>query len=61
MSFEQFKKQLRNSDLYVDYKNVRFESGTAKATVLNYALLRQRCEITGFTGIDALPLNNEHN
>jgi hypothetical protein len=61
LSFEQFKKQLRNSDLYVDYKNVRFESGTAKATVLNYALLRQRCEITGFTGIDALPLNEEHN
>jgi hypothetical protein len=61
LGYEQFKKQLRNSDLYADYKNVRFESGLAKATILNYALLRQRCEITGFSGTDAQPLNNEHN
>lgn len=61
LSYEQFKKQLKNSDLYVDYKNVRFESGAAKATILNYALLRQRCDITGFFGTDVPPLDNVHN
>ena len=56
LSFEQFKKQLRNSDLFVESKNVRFESGTARAYLLNARILRQRCDISGFIGTDNEPL-----
>lgn len=56
LSFEQFKKQLRNSDLYVESKNVRFESGTARAYLLDARILRQRCDISGFIGTDTEPL-----
>ena len=56
LSFEQFKKQLRNSELFAGYRAVLFDSGIAKATILDYKILCQRCDISGFSGTDAEPL-----
>jgi len=44
LEYRQFTKQLRNSDLFVAYKPVNFNNITTKAYVLNYALLRERCD-----------------
>ena len=56
LPYNQFIKQLKKSDLFVGYKTVRIGPGTPKAYVLNYELIRQRCDVTGFLGTDVPPL-----
>lgn len=56
LPYGQFMKQLRKSDLYIETKVVRFGDDTKKAVILNYPLLRQRCEIEGFLHAQIEPL-----
>ena len=56
LPYNQFIKQLKKSDLFVGYKTARIGPGTPKAYVLNYELIRQRCDVTGFLGTDVPPL-----
>ncbi len=49
-------KQLRKSDLFVENKTVRFGDDPKKATVLNFALMKQRCDVDGFLGAQIEPL-----
>ena len=56
LPYNQFIKQLKKSDLFVGYKTARIGHGTPKAYVLNYELIRQRCDVTGFLGTDVPPL-----
>ena len=51
-----FKRDLVKSDLYIITKNVRFSDDTKRAHVLNYEMLKKRCEITGFGRHGATPL-----
>ena len=48
LEYRQFTKQLRGSDLFLDYKPVGFENGLARAFVLDYTALRARCDIDNF-------------
>ena len=57
LSYNQFVKQLKKSDLFLAFKTVRFCGGTPKAYVLDYELIRQRCNVSGFLGTDVPPLN----
>jgi hypothetical protein len=50
LTYSQFTKQLRSSDLFVAYKPVRFEDGPARAFVLDYAAVRERCDLESFNG-----------
>jgi len=56
LPYSQFMKQLRKSDLYIADRAVLFEDARHKAVLLNYELLRQRCDIEGFlaTGVEPL-------
>ncbi|SDN06952.1 DNA primase [Acetanaerobacterium elongatum] len=56
LPYAQFLKQLRNSDLFITYKQVRFPDCNAKAYVLDFGLLQQRTDITNFNGSDIEPL-----
>lgn len=56
LPYTQFLKQLRNSDLFVTYKQVRFPDISAKAYVLDFGLLQQRSDIVNFDGTDIEPL-----
>ena len=56
LPYNQFIKQVKKSDLFVGYKTARIGPGTPKAYVLNYELIRQRCDVTGFLGTDVPPL-----
>jgi putative DNA primase/helicase len=56
LPYSQFIKQLRKSDLFIENKTVRFNDAPKKATVLNYALMRQRCDVDGFLGAQIEPL-----
>ena len=56
LPYNQFIKQLKKTDLFVGYKTARIGHGTPKAYVLNYELIRQRCDVTGFLGTDVPPL-----
>ena len=56
LPYNQFIKQVKKSDLFVGYKTARIGHGTPKAYVLNYELIRQRCDVTGFLGTDVPPL-----
>lgn len=49
-------KQLRKSDLYLETRNVRIGEDQRKAVLLNYALLRQRCDVDGFLKSQVEPL-----
>jgi len=49
LNYEQFKKQLRHSDLFVEYKAVAFDSGTVKAHVLDFPEILRRCDLTDFS------------
>ena len=57
LSYNQFVKQLKKSDLFLAFKTVRIGGGTPKAYVLDYGLIRQRCNVSGFLGTDVPPLN----
>ena len=56
LTYSQFMRQLRNSDLYIMTKVVRFGSETKKAVVLNYEVLSQRCDVSGFNTSGIVPL-----
>ncbi len=56
LPYTQFMKQLRKSDLYIETKVIRFGDDTRKAVVLNYSLLRERCDIEGFLHSQIEPL-----
>ena len=60
LPFSQFMKQLRKSDLYLETKTVRFEDTPKNAIVLNYPLLRSRCDIEGFLQSQIEPLNGRN-
>jgi len=59
LEYRQFTKQLRNSDLFVAYKPVKFANTTAHAFVLNYMSLLERCDIQGFDHINTIPEEEE--
>ena len=56
LPYAQFMKQLRKSDLYLETRNVRIGEEQRKAVLLNYALLRQRCDVDGFLKSQVEPL-----
>lgn len=56
LPYNQFIKQLKKSDLFLAFKTVRMGSGTPKAYVLDYELIQQRCNVSGFLGTDVPPL-----
>lgn len=58
LSYSQFMRQLRRSDLYVDDRAVRLGNENRKAVVLNYRLLLQRCDISGFMNTEVMPLRD---
>lgn len=57
LSYNQFVKQLKKSDLFLAFKTVRIGGGTPKAYVLDYELIQQRCNVSGFLGTDVPPLH----
>lgn len=59
LPYTQFMKQLRKSDLYVGDRAVMFADTSRKAVLLNYDLLRQRCDIEGFLQSQVEPLTGE--
>lgn len=59
LPYAQFMRQLRKSDLYVESRAVRFGSDTRKAILLDYRLLRQRCDVSGFMGTEIKPLSGD--
>lgn len=56
LPYNQFIKQLKKSDLFIAYKSFRIGGGTPKAYVLDYDLIRRRCDVSGFLGTDVPPL-----
>lgn len=48
LTYAQFMKQLRKSDLFVETKPMRFADVVKKVVVLNYELLQKRCDVEGF-------------
>ena len=56
LSYEEFMKQLKKSDLYLETKVVRFGDTTKKAAVLNDKALRERCDIESFLQAQGEPL-----
>ena len=57
LSYNQFVKQLKKSDLFLAFKTVRIGSATPKAYVLDYEMIQQRCNVSGFLGTDVPPLH----
>ena len=57
LPYSQFKKQLMHSDLFVQ-ANVQKRIGTEsrKAWIVDYALLRTRCDVAGFEEGRVAPL-----
>ena len=58
LPYAQFMKQLRKSDLYTCDRTVRMGDVRKKTVLLNYALLRQRCDVDGFLGTQIEPLTS---
>ncbi len=58
LTYTQFMKQLRNSDLYIQDRTTRFPGGVAMASVLNLTLLMERCDMDNHRG-DVEPLNRK--
>jgi hypothetical protein len=49
LQYNQFLKQLRKSELFVETRAVRFAGGEPKkAHILNYARVREVCDVEGF-------------
>lgn len=58
LPYAQFMKQLRKSDLFVETRTVRFGDDPKKAVILNYELLRKKCDVDGFLHSYAVPLSS---
>lgn len=56
LEYRQFLKQLKNSDLFVEYKTVRFRDDVHKAYVLDFTELTSRCDVEKFTENGIRPL-----
>ena len=57
LQYNQFMKQLRKSDLFVEMRTVRMGSGDPKkAAVLDYEAIRQKSEVDGFIKTQVVPL-----
>lgn len=57
LQYNQFMKQLRKSDLFVEMKAIRMGSGDLKkAAVLDYAEMKKRCDVDGFIRSQIVPL-----
>jgi len=52
LEYRQFTKQLRGSDLFVAYRTVAFSNTHARAFVLDYRLVLERCDIDGFDQVN---------
>ena len=52
LGYSQFLKQMKNSDLFIEHKDVWFDSGNVKATILNFSEILDRCDLTTFSGSD---------
>ena len=59
LTYPQFMRQLWKSDLYVETKAVRFSGDVRKAAVLNYEILKRRCDVSGFMGTEIEPLEGK--
>ena len=59
LTYAQFMRQLRKSDLFVEDRSVRFNSGIRWAVVMNYATMKQRCDVAGFSGDGIEPLRSD--
>lgn len=57
LTYAQFKKQLQHSDYFLE-SNVakRIGGETRKAWTINYELLRDRCDVSGFEITETVPL-----
>ena len=49
LEFRQFLKQIRNSDLFIAYRQTRFDDLNTKAYVLDYQAILARCDVASFT------------
>ena len=57
LTYAQFKKQLSHSDIFIQANVQKKLNGVnAKFWVINYGLLMERCDVTGFDTDDAVPL-----
>lgn len=57
LTYAQFKKQLSHSDIFIQANVQKKLNGVnAKFWVINYGLLLERCDVTGFDTDDAVPL-----
>ncbi|HIT69964.1 MAG TPA: DNA primase [Candidatus Aphodomonas merdavium] len=61
LAYAQFMKQLRKSDLYIEDRTVRFGDNPKKGIILNYPLIRQRCDVEGFLQSQIEPLTCNQN
>ena len=49
LQYNQFMKQLRKSELFVEYRTVRFENGDPKkAAILDFRAIQETCDVDGF-------------
>ena len=57
LTYAQFKKQLKHCDFFID-SNVQKRMGTEnrKVWLLNYEILKSRCDVSGFEITDIDPL-----
>ena len=56
LPYGQFMKQLRKSDLFIEGKVIQIGEDVKRGTILNYPLLRQRCDVDGFLHTHVEPL-----
>ena len=49
LPYEEFMRQLKKSELFLEAKSVRFGNGEVKkAVVLDFALIQEKCDVDGF-------------
>jgi len=49
LQYNQFMKQLKKSELFLEYRTVRFGNGDPKlAAVLDYKAIQEVCDVDGF-------------
>jgi len=57
LPYNQFLKQLRQSDFFIESnKTMRFGNETKKAWALDFSILKERCDVSGFEITDIEPL-----
>lgn len=61
LPYNQFMKQLRKSDLYVCDRTVMLGNNRRKGTILDYGMLKRRCDVDGFLQAQIEPLRSSGN